>query len=210
MRNGQRRWLDAEFLDQHKGYTGDGCLIWPHRRNNFGYGEAYVDGKMRRAHRVMCELAHGAPPTPKHYAAHSCGNGHIGCVNPKHLSWKTPSENQRDTVRHGRAKKPGTPRQTIPDDVVRQIREMRPGKTLAELSSLFGIKTETIRKIAKGEIRSRPHRPSTVRYTGEERARLIARARRLRSSGTSIQRISENLGVGTGTVRVFLTADLGR
>lgn len=203
MRNGQRRWLDVEFLDQHKDYAGDECLIWPHRRNNFGYGEAYVDGKMRRAHRVMCEIVNGPPPTPGYYAAHSCGNGHLACVNPKHLSWKTPAENQRDAVLHGRAKSTGR-RKTIPDDVVRQIRELRPTHTLAALSERFGIKTETIRKIAKGEIRSRPHRPA-LRIEPERRTALAIRAKRLRSSGVSLQRISENLDVSRGTVKVLLS-----
>jgi hypothetical protein len=180
-----KKQTSYEFLLSHLDHDGDDCLIWPLRRNNFGYAEVCVERKPRRACRVVCEMVIGPPPSPMHYAAHSCGNGHLGCFNPKHLSWKTPSENQQDTVRHGRAKKAGVPRQTIPDDVVRQIREMRPSKTLAELSALFGIKTETIRKIAKGEIRSRPHRPSNVRYTGEERMRLTTRARRLRSGGTS-------------------------
>ena len=203
-----KKHFDLEFLLAHKSYTGDDCLIWPNRRNNFGYGEAYVDGKMRRAHRVMCHLVHGAPPTPGHYAAHSCGNGHLACVNPNHLSWKTPSENQQDMVRHGRAKKSGR-RQTIPDDVVRQIRVLRPTTTLAVLSERFGIKTETIRKIAKGEIRSRPWRDFRVRYKGEERVRLVTRAKQLRSGGTSIQRISEILGVATATVRTFITQQRG-
>jgi hypothetical protein len=49
----------------------------------------------------MCLLAHGEPPSAEHQAAHSCGKGHLGCVNPKHLRWATPSENINDQLAHG-------------------------------------------------------------------------------------------------------------
>jgi hypothetical protein len=58
------------------------------------------------AHRLMCQLAHGDPPTPDHIAAHSCGRGHEGCVNPNHLSWKTYSENELDKRVHGTTRNP--------------------------------------------------------------------------------------------------------
>ncbi len=51
----------------------------------------------------MCILAHGEPPTPKHQTAHSCGKGHEGCINPRHLSWKTNQENSLDKREHGTA-----------------------------------------------------------------------------------------------------------
>jgi hypothetical protein len=50
---------------------------------------------------VVCETVHGPAPTAKHEAAHSCGNGHLGCVSPHHLSWKTPIENAADKLNHG-------------------------------------------------------------------------------------------------------------
>jgi hypothetical protein len=48
--------------------------------------------------RIMCEEAHGPPPTPKHDAAHDTPNGCIGglCVNGEHLRWATRSENMLD------------------------------------------------------------------------------------------------------------------
>lgn len=95
------------WLRAHVEHQGDDCLIWPFSRNPVsGYGYFSYNGEgPRRAHRFMCELAHGAPPTPAHEAAHSCGKGHEGCIHPCHLSWKTHAENQRDRARHGTAKR---------------------------------------------------------------------------------------------------------
>ena len=83
-------------------YQGDDCLPWPFCRDGrVGRGRMGHEGKRPWAHRLMCELAHGPPPTPKHQAAHECGKGHYGCVNPRHLAWKTNSENQLDRRKNG-------------------------------------------------------------------------------------------------------------
>lgn len=88
------RWL----LD-HVEYPEKGCLIWPFARDGKGYGSLGKKG----AHRRMCEIVNGPAPTPKHHAAHSCGNGHLGCVHPRHVRWATCSENQMDRFLHGTA-----------------------------------------------------------------------------------------------------------
>lgn len=36
------------------------------------------------------------------YLLHNCGNGAEGCVNPRHLRKGTPSENNADTLLHGK------------------------------------------------------------------------------------------------------------
>lgn len=92
----------AEFIrDVAMKFDSDECLIWPLRRKKTGYGSLKVKGKSMTAHRVICREAHGEPPSAKHQAAHSCGKGHLGCVNPRHLSWKTARENQIDRIFHG-------------------------------------------------------------------------------------------------------------
>lgn len=91
-----------QFLIDNVKYEGDSCLIWPFARNAKGYPDVKFKGfEGMLAHRVMCVLAHGEPPQDKMDAAHSCGNGQQGCVNPNHLSWKTRIENHQDKKQHG-------------------------------------------------------------------------------------------------------------
>jgi hypothetical protein len=83
--------------------SGDEC-----QSHNYGattHRDSYLmvtwQGKRTTASRAICELVHGPPPTPKHQAAHSCGNA--WCCNGAHLRWATPAENLADKVRHGTA-----------------------------------------------------------------------------------------------------------
>lgn len=92
----RQSWLEA-----HRDYLGDDCLTWPFSVSGHGRGTATLDGKKMSAPRAMCILAHGEPPTEQHHAAHSCGNGHLGCMSPRHLSWKLPAENEADKIKHG-------------------------------------------------------------------------------------------------------------
>jgi hypothetical protein len=90
------RWLRA-----HANYSGDDCLKWPFGTKGNGYGHLAFNGRKTSASNAMCELAHGSAPSPAHEAAHSCGNGHAGCVNPSHLRWATRLENVHDAMRDG-------------------------------------------------------------------------------------------------------------
>ena len=89
--------ITVKWFLEHKDYPHrDYCLIWPFVRISDGYGGASLDGRTVRAHRVMCEMIHGPAPSERHHAAHSCNRGRDGCVNPHHLTWKTPEENEAD------------------------------------------------------------------------------------------------------------------
>lgn len=96
-----RAW---DFLNWAAKQDVDYCLLWPYRSRcgpNQEYGQINkgLSSHGRRAHRVVCALAHGDPPTPDHHAEHLCGNSL--CVNPKHLKWSTPLENQNRKKEHG-------------------------------------------------------------------------------------------------------------
>lgn len=92
----QSRWIH-----EHSKWTSDDCLPWPYKRNEQGYGVTRWDGRKIGAHRAMCIVVNGSPPSEEHQTAHSCGNGHEGCVNPNHLRWATPKENAQDRILHG-------------------------------------------------------------------------------------------------------------
>jgi hypothetical protein len=96
--------LLAAWLRQHATYASDDCLTWPYGQSSSGHGSVTLNGYKTSASRAMCLLAHGLPPDG-HEAAHSCGKGHLGCVNPRHLRWATRLENVHDAMRHGTTSK---------------------------------------------------------------------------------------------------------
>ena len=131
--------------------TSEECLLWPFKaKAGAGYGKMRIDGKQKLVHRVVCELAYGKPPSPRHEAAHLCGKGHLGCVNPMHLAWKTPKENKADTLVHGTRNR-GENRWSakLTENDVRDIRRLRETKSLQELMSMFGISHSQVLRIVK-------------------------------------------------------------
>lgn len=81
----------------------DECIRWPYPQDRTGYGCMNVGAQKTRAHRFMCVLANGDPPSAEAEAAHNCGNA--WCVNPRHLRWATVKENAADRILHGTAKR---------------------------------------------------------------------------------------------------------
>lgn len=150
-----------EWLKERVAHPGDDCLFWPFGRNWNGYGHLKPSGGPTvYAHRVMCELAHGEAPSPKHVAAHSCGRGSAGCVNPRHLSWKTARENQIDREQHGteRRKVWWTNKGAVPPEHIAQIIALKGKKNQREIASMFGISYQHVSLIQQGKLaRQRRH-----------------------------------------------------
>ncbi len=142
------RWL----LEVALSHDADECLIWPFRKIGKGYGGLAVDGKTLYAHRLVCESAHGPAPSSSHHAAHSCGQGHLGCVAPMHLRWSTPRENAADKVSHGTALR-GTkiPWSRLSEDDVRQIRDLESVLSRPEIARAFGVSVGAIAGIHKNQ-----------------------------------------------------------
>ena len=142
-----KAWLDASL-----GSVTDDCLIWPFTRTKSGYPRLWHGGRMYPAYRLVCEMAHGEPPTPAHQAAHSCGRGRDGCVNPNHLRWATRAENERDKIVHGtvpRGEKNAMAKLTGED--VATIREVAPFATQASLCRHYGISSAQMSRIINGK-----------------------------------------------------------
>jgi len=85
------------FIYAHQNHTCPDCLLIPFALK----AESIIIpgvGKMAAA-AYMCELAHGKRKSGQ-VARHLCGNGHMSCVNPRHLAWGTDAENQNDYRLH--------------------------------------------------------------------------------------------------------------
>lgn len=118
----------------------DECIPWPCCPSTDGYGKVKYGGKHYPANRLVCLLAHGEPPSPIHLAAHSCGKGHEGCVNPRHLRWATPAENQADRQRHGTAMAGiRNPKSRLTVEDVLAIRAAKGTATQDQIGKRFGI-----------------------------------------------------------------------
>jgi hypothetical protein len=137
-------WLEDRHL-----HIGEECLAFPFLRNGNGYGRVTYGGQRIGAHRAMCILAHGEPPTPKHEAAHSCGKGHEGCVNPGHLRWATRVENLADRVEHNggnRGSRHGNAKLSA-EVVIAIRRRLAAGEAQASIAVDCQIEQSTVSKI---------------------------------------------------------------
>lgn len=143
----------VQWLRAHLDYQSDDCLIWPFAgKARNGYGLFGHLGRMTYAHRFMCELVNGPPPTPEHHSSHICGQGRQGCVNPRHLEWKTASENHFERRRHGtHATNKWGPKGKLSTDTVAAIRRLEGLTTNMELARRFDVSVDTIRRVFTGE-----------------------------------------------------------
>lgn len=150
----QQRGSALKWVQDHLNFDKDECLIWPFSRKEQGYGQVCYHGKTMRAHRLICELVHGSPEDQKMDCAHSCGNGHLGCVNPKHLRWATRKENMQDAIVHGttiRGQK--NPNSILTESDVRKIKQMCRGGRATNQSQMardLGVSIATINAVLKG------------------------------------------------------------
>lgn len=129
-----------EYLIGFTAHEGDDCLPWPYATTNYGYGVLRYKGRNVGAHRLMCELAHGKPPRKKMDASHSCGNGHLGCINPKHLRWDTRAGNHSDKIEHGTTNRgQAHPSSKLTENQVREIRALSGKMTNSKVADMYGI-----------------------------------------------------------------------
>lgn len=142
------------FLQKAISSCTDECIDWPYPTVGGGYGVVNVgDGLRLSAHRFACESVHGPAPSPEHQAAHSCGRGADGCVNPRHLRWATPAENTADKFVHGtvpRGENVGSAKLTAQDVV--EIRRLRSsGLSAKDVGDRFNVTRKQIWRITRNE-----------------------------------------------------------
>jgi hypothetical protein len=142
--------LPMNWLLEHVQFGGDNCLTWPFAKSPAGYAQIKRAGQTAMATRLMCELAHGAAPSALHQAAHSCGKGHAGCINPNHLRWATPVENNADKKRHGT--EPRGEQRTNARLSSQQVLEIRQSRGVHELvlAERYGVSRSAIHNVIGG------------------------------------------------------------
>lgn len=129
-------------------HEGKDCLTWPYSKDNNGYGKVVIDGNRVLVHRHICEIVHGEPPTPTHKAAHSCGKGHLGCINPRHLSWKTDAENEADKLAHGtRSLGERNGQSKLTEEQAREILRLNGIYPRQKIADEFGVSRSAVRLI---------------------------------------------------------------
>lgn len=77
-----------------------GCLLWMGAANRKGYGRIRFNKKLYSPHRVVLEHKLGRPLKPGEDTCHLCHNPR--CVEAKHLSVGSRSDNMRQAVAAGR------------------------------------------------------------------------------------------------------------
>lgn len=139
------------WLRDHVDHEGDDCLAWPFSRKETGYAQINYEGHPQHAHRLMCTLAHGPAPADNMDAAHTCGRGAEGCLNPKHLAWKTRSENMLDKGIHGtNPRGEDTSGSVLTEDLVLEIVATADRMSERALARRFGVHRSTINHILSG------------------------------------------------------------
>lgn len=133
------------FLVKAMEYEGDDCLLWPYARNDQGYPQFRRGKTIHYAHRVICERVHGQPGD-KLEAAHSCNRGKDGCINKRHLSWKTHAGNMADKKVHGTQVRGAAQNGAkLTDDAVLEIRASNLSNV--EISRRYGISHAQVSRI---------------------------------------------------------------
>lgn len=139
------------FVEQLLAEPREGCVFWPFATSR-GYAYMSWGGRYVSVSRLICTRAHGEPPDASMHAAHRCGKGANGCVNPKCLYWATKAENESDKIRHGTiAKGERSGAAKLTDAQVEQIRsDSRLGKFIA---ADYGISRSQVSRIKSGKTR---------------------------------------------------------
>lgn len=154
VRQTAKRGEPYKFMCEEIKKETDECLLWPYAKIPNGYGVINHEKNYQLTHRLVCMMVHGEPPFPEAQAAHLCGNGHLGCFNPRHLKWTDQSENQMHRVKHGtsnRGESHGLSHRT--NEQILQLKSyIDKGMTDTEIGKMVGEHPRYVNMIRHGKI----------------------------------------------------------
>lgn len=131
--------------------VGDGCWLWMASRNDDGYGQFKLNGKVKKAHVVSWSVIAGRPIPGGHGVLHKCDIR--PCVRLSHLFTGTHQDNMVDRSAKGRwrggdlrGEDHGASKLT--DDQVLEIRSRcSAGETQISVAERFGIAQSNVSQI---------------------------------------------------------------
>lgn len=119
--------------------SGD-CWTWTAYRNQNGYGQFSIDGKLYLSHRVSYRI-HNADCIENLVVRHTCDNP--SCVNPDHLESGSHKDNMKDMVERNRS-----PHCVLSLETVREIKlRLENGETGKALSEEYSVSKSSISRI---------------------------------------------------------------
>ena len=133
-----------ERLERHiERLPESGCWIWMGATLENGYGKVrYAEMKSALAHRASYSYYKGGLSKDK-YVCHTCDIP--SCVNPNHLFLGTPTENQQDSKRKGRAIRATF---KLEKSKIYEIKSyLTHGYSQKEIANLFGISQSMVSMI---------------------------------------------------------------
>lgn len=143
-----------KWFDEHSKYLIDECLTYPFCVDKKdGYGRVHPPkSNITTASNFMLRLSAGKPPTDKHECAHTCGNGNKACVNPLHLYWATPRQNQHDRIKHGTTNR-GIRQWNckITESDVLEIRKLLKTQSQTSIAKTYNVTSSAICNIKSGK-----------------------------------------------------------
>jgi hypothetical protein len=134
------------------------CITWPHHRDRHGYGRIHINGRSSpsMAHQVAWSLFNVLPWPPGKVGRHLCHNGHLGCVNPHHITPGTVAENEQDkwtgpNSDRGCNRGSLNPRAIVTEEIAREIKfSLNRGEPRRQIIARFGISRTIVNDIARG------------------------------------------------------------
>jgi hypothetical protein len=141
-----RQWMQRQL----KAETDD-CVLWPFATSTDGYGRIRHNGRQQNAHRIMLQMHDPEREFDGALALHTCGKGHEGCVNVRHLYWGTPQQNADDRMEHGNAPQGSAchAAKLTESDIIPIFEARAAGREPSQIAESFGVTRGTINMVLK-------------------------------------------------------------
>ena len=127
------------------------CVEWAHSLTPSGYAQVWSNGRHARVTHLVLEARVGPKPSPAHIAMHGpCHN--TACVNWRHLSWGTHTENAADKLRdntHRRGERSPVAKLTVAKvEAIEAFTAL--GYIQKDVAAIFGVSRQTVYSITSG------------------------------------------------------------